>query len=277
VNHFQPSIDESQRGAIQTLVALLETRTGQQIAPNRFWRVETALKPMLRERGWARLDQVVDLLANDSDDQLATSVVDALLNQETSFFRDSGAIETLLDVVADMQPQRRARIWSAACSTGQEPLSIAMLFAERAAKTGLPEPEIVATDVSPAALSRARSGVYTQFEIQRGLAVRRMIDWFEAVGPDWIALPQLVRKISYRRHNLVTDEPPMGPFDVVLCRNVLLYLSADLRRRVFERLAQALRPGGLLMLGAGETAIGQTDRFIPSTRFKGLYESLGPR
>ncbi|MBY0520199.1 MAG: protein-glutamate O-methyltransferase CheR [Sphingomonas sp.] len=257
------------------LASLLESRTGQQIAANRTWRIETALKPVQRARGHATLDALVGELLDDPTNVIADMIVDALLNQESSFFRDAPVFDLIADAVAEMQATgltRRPRIWSAACSTGQEPLSLAMMFAEQAAKTGLPEPEIVATDVSEAAIARARAGRYSQFEVQRGLPVRRMIQWFEANGSDWVARPELVRKISFRRHNLVSDPAPIGRFDIVLCRNVLLYLSPVLRRRVFDLLAQVVRPGGLIVLGAGETVIGQSDDFVPSRRYRGLYE-----
>lgn len=266
---------ERHNDAITFLSALLEGRTGQQLAANRIWRVETALKPLLRSRGLNTLDQLVAQIGVSGNDPLTDAVVDALLNQETSFYRDTGAIELAADIVLTAGRARRARIWSAACSTGQEPLSLAMIFAEHCAASGQAEPDIVATDVSEAAIARAKTGLFTQFEIQRGLPVRRMIDWFEPQGNDWAAVQPLLRRISFRRHNLVTDPPPAGMFDLILCRNVLLYLSVDVRRDVFNLLASALRPDGLLMLGAGETVIGQTERFVPSQRHKGLYALTG--
>lgn len=267
--------------AMGVLTALLEARTGQQIAANRTWRIETALKPVLRTLDLSSLDALVLALAqDDADGAKAQLVVDALLNQETSFYRDAGVLEavvTAVDLLAEQGVTRRPRIWSAACSTGQEPLSLAILFAERAARLGCGEPEIVATDVSEAAINRARAGRYSQFEIQRGLPVRRMIEWFEAVDPEWIARADLVRRVTYRRQNLVSDPPPPGRFDVVLCRNVLLYLSPQLRREVLDRIASAIRPDGLLVLGAGETVIGYGDAFVPSLRVKGFYEPAGAR
>jgi chemotaxis protein methyltransferase CheR len=143
-----------------------------------------------------------------------------------------------------------------------------MMFAE---KLDDHMPEIVATDVSDAALSRAKAGRYTQFEIQRGLPIRRMMQWFDTVDGEWVAHPGLTRMVSFRRMNLVADPLPIGRFDVVLCRNVLLYFSLDLRRKVLARLAQVLRPDGVLVLGAGETVIGQTERFISDAENRGLY------
>jgi chemotaxis protein methyltransferase CheR len=265
-------------GAMNVIAALLESRTGQQIDANRAWRIETALKPVLRARGLDTLDQLVSKVLDGRAPELAEEVVDALLNQESFFFRDSQVFEMVADAAARIgrdNPGRRVRIWSAGCSTGQEPLSLAMLFSEQADRDKLPFPDIVATDVSEAALARAREGRYSQFEIQRGLAVRRMMMWFDTDGGDWVARPELVRQVQFRRQNLVIDAPPIGRFDIVLCRNVLLYLAAGLRRQVFETFAQVIRPGGLLVLGAGETVIGQTDAFKPSPDFRGFYEATG--
>lgn len=265
----------SSAAAMNLIAALLEQRTGQQIAANRAWRIETALKPVLRMHDLHTLDELVAKLIAARSGELSDMVVDALLNQETSFFRDAAVLDTVAEAAREMQmeqPHRRLRIWSAGCSTGQEPLSLAILFSEAAVSNpSTPFPEIVATDVSPSALTRARAGRFSQFEIQRGLSVRRMMSWFDSAGGDWAANPELVRKVQFRQQNLAGDPPPPGKFDIVLCRNVLLYFSGALRKQVFDTMAQAVRPGGLLVLGAGETVIGQTEEFCPSERFRGFY------
>ena len=259
----------------QVLTTLLEARTGQQLAAYRSWRLDVALKPLLKERGLQSLDQLVATLMTCADPRLDEQIVDALVNAETSFFRDAPVFDLVRDVVEQAETEgRRPRLWSAACATGQEPLSLAMLFAERAANGGPPAPEILATDVSEGALARARAARFTQFEVQRGLPIRRLLQWFEQVGDDWVARSELTRTIHYRRLNLVADAPPTGRFDLILCRNVLLYLAPEMKARVFASLASALRPGGLLVLGAGETVIGQTRQFEPSRRFRGLYEKI---
>ena len=237
-------------GAVADFISLLEARTGQQMGPNRNWRIETALKPLMRDTGHDTLEKLAAAIRADRAGPLAGRVVDEL-------------------PVSAVPDGRRARIWSAGCSTGQEPLSLAMLFAE---KLDAQMPEIIATDVSDAALNRARAGRYTQFEIQRGLPIRRMMQWFDSVDGDWVANPGLTRMVAFRKMNLVADALPIGRFDVILCRNVLLYFSLDIRRAVLGRLAQVLRPDGVLVLGAGETVIGQTDAFRPSQRYRGLYE-----
>lgn len=260
----------SSQGSAGVLATLLEARTGQQLASDRAWRIDTTLKPLLRERGLDDLDDLVRELLSGEDGALADRIVDMLLNQETSFFRDGAVFDAVGDALAEVTSGKRARIWSAGCSTGQEPLSLAMLLAERGIDF-----EMLATDVSEGALARARQGRYTQFEIQRGLPIRRMMRWFDPVDSDWQAKPELMRGLQFRRANLVADPRPAGRYDLVLCRNVLLYLAPAQRSAVLDRLAAALKPGGLLLLGAGETVIGQTEALIPSARHRGLYEAPG--
>jgi len=273
-----PALPTHSKGVMAALNTLLEMRTGQQLAANREWRIETALKPLLRDLNLATLDDLVSAIQRFPE--VADQTVDALLNQESSFFRDAAVIEMVAEAVATIRAEqdgRRIRIWSAGCSVGQEPLSLAMLFAEQESQNETLPPDIVASDVSEAALVRARAGRYSHFEIQRGLPVRRMMRWFDQQGEDWVAKPELVRRIAFRRLNLIADPLPVGRFDVILCRNVLLYLPPELRRRVLDRFATVIRPGGLLVLGAGETVIGQTEAFRPSPRYRGLYEAVPPR
>ena len=274
---LSPAPQRRAAGATSVFASLLESRTGQQLDANREWRIETALKPVLRERGLDTLEQLAGELLAARDRTVANQIIDALLNQETSFFRDAAVLDMVAGAVNALQTpdlNRRVRIWSAGCSSGQEPLSLAMLFAEQ---PGGEEriPEIVATDISDASVARGRAGRFSQFEIQRGLSVRRMMRWFETVGEDWVASSELVRRVQFRQLNLVDDPLPIGRFDVILCRNVLLYFSPAMRRHVFARLAEVMRPGGLLVLGAGETVIGQTDAFRPSPTYRGLYEPTG--
>lgn len=264
--------------ALPVFTELLQRRTGQMITANRAWRIETALEPVLRERRLATMEQLAAEIAAGEDPRVADQVIDALLNQESSFFRDVAVIDTVGEAVRSMRaanPARTVRLWSAGCSSGQEPLSLAMLFAEQVDADGGRLPEIIATDVSEAAITRAKNGIFTQFEIQRGLSVRRMVRWFEANGADWIARPELIRRVAFRRMNLILDPLPAGRFDIILCRNVLMYLSPALRQEVLPRLAAILRPEGLLVLGAGETVIGQSDAFRPSRTYRGLYEPSG--
>jgi chemotaxis protein methyltransferase CheR len=262
------------RTALRHLAGLLEQRTGQQIGPNRLWRIETVLKSLMRERGIANLDALVAELSLNRDVMLASEVVEALLNNETFFFRDAqafdlvrnGALEALRQARASA---RRISIWCAGCSTGQEAYSLAMIFADARAKWEGWSIDITATDVSEAAIEKARAGYYSQFEIQRGLPVSSMLKWFDQVGEEWRVKRDLARYLRFRRHNVLMAQT--GSFDLILCRNVLLYFSPERRREAFDRLSVSLAPDGYLMLGAGETVIGQTDAFASAPELRGLY------
>lgn len=265
------SIDKA---ALRYLATLLEARTGQQIGPNRLWRVETVLKALMRERAIAGLDALVAALGAGGDPGLATEVVEALLNNETFFFRDAQAFDLLRNGALEAlrlarASTRRLSIWCAGCSTGQEAYSLAMIFADARAKWDGWSIDITATDVSEAAIQKARAGFYSQFEIQRGLPVSAMLKWFDQVGQDWRVKRELARYLRFRRHNVLMAQT--GTFDLILCRNVLLYFSPERRREAFDRLASSLAPDGYLMLGAGETVIGQTDAFVSAPELRGLY------
>jgi chemotaxis protein methyltransferase CheR len=260
--------------AIRILGGLLEARTGQQLIAGRQWRVETALKPVARELGLEGIDALVAQLVASRDDKLATRVVEALLNNETSFFRDRGVYDLLGGAALDRLrmargDSRKLRIWSAGCSTGQEAYSLAIMLRDAEAHWARWSVDIAATDVSDVAVARARRGRYTQFEIQRGLPVRTMLRWFQQDGEEWVVDARLRRMIRFSSHSLL--DPPPGQFDVILCRNVLMYFAPPVRRAVFDRLHQALAPDGVLMLGAGETVIGQTTKFAADTALRGLY------
>jgi chemotaxis protein methyltransferase CheR len=260
--------------ALRYLATLLEQRTGQQIGPNRLWRVETVLKSLIKDKGIADLGALVGALGSGRDPNLANEVVEALLNNETFFFRDAQTFEQLRGGVletlrAARALSRRLSIWCAGCSTGQEAYSLAMMFADDPARWGDWTVDITATDVSDAAIEKARAGFYSQFEIQRGLPVSAMLRWFEQVGEDWRVKRGLTRYLRFRRHNLLMAQT--GRFDLILCRNVLLYFSPERRREAFDRIAASLVPDGYLMLGAGETVIGQTDAFISAPELRGFY------
>ena len=265
-------------GASQRILAsLLETRTGQQLTFSRRWRIDTALSSIMRERGFDSIDQLVARLVSGRDPSLTEAVIEALLNNETFFFRDRLPFDLLFGgPIKRLETERiRARklaIWCAGCSTGQEAYSLAMTFLEESIRWQGWTIEIVGTDLSRSAVERARNGKYSQFEVQRGLPVVQMIRWFDEVGnQEWQVKPALRDAVRFQTGNITEPPPRPGKFDVVLCRNVLLYFSPEMRRLAFTRLAQAIAPEGTLMLGAGETVIGQTDRFVSDPETRGLY------
>ena len=261
------------------LAGLLEARTGQQLTMSRRWRIETALAALLRERGIPTLDELITILVMGREPSLATEVVEALLNNETYFFRDRTPFDLLgkatLPKLIQRRQSKRLRIWSAGCSTGQEAYSLAMLFAEDPLRWAGWTIDILGTDVSESAVRRAREGVYSQFEVQRGLGINQMIRWFEESDDGWRAVEPLRRMVRFQVQNLLEPPPHPGLFDIVLCRNVLLYLNAERRGLIFDRIAGAMEPDGWLMLGAGETVIGQTRQFEADPEARGLYRPVG--
>jgi chemotaxis protein methyltransferase CheR len=263
------------------LAGLLEARTGQQLTNSRRWRIETALASILRERAISTIDELITRLVMGNEPALAANVVEALLNNETYFFRDRNpfdllAVEALPALAAKRHASRRLRIWSAGCSTGQEAYSLAMIFAADPVRWSGWTIDILATDVSSSVIDRARAGVYTQFEVQRGLGVKEMMRWFGEDDDGWRIADSLRRDIRFQVHNILEPAPSPGQFDIVLCRNVLLYLSLDRRRQAFDRLAAAMAPDAWLMLGAGETVIGQTERLAADRERRGLYQLAQP-
>jgi chemotaxis protein methyltransferase CheR len=262
------------------LAGLLEARTGQQLTMSRRWRLETALSALLRERGISTLDELITILVMGKEPNLSQRVVEALLNNETYFFRDRSpfdllALHALPELAQRRKDQKKLKIWSAGCSTGQEVYSLAMLFAEQPDAWRGWTIDILGTDVSTGCIDRARSGAYTQFEVQRGLGINQMIRWFEEAPDGWRAVELLRKPVRFQVHNLLEMPPHPGGFDIVLCRNVLLYLSAEKRMLAFERLAGAMADDGWLMLGAGETVIGQTSKLGADLKARGLYRLTG--
>jgi chemotaxis protein methyltransferase CheR len=262
------------------LAGLLEARTGQQLTMSRRWRIETALAALLRERGIATLDELITILVMGKEPSLSERVVEALLNNETYFFRDRAPFDLLQrhalpELAQSRQKSRRLRIWSSGCSTGQEAYSLAILFAEEPEKWRGWTIDILGTDVSTACVERARRGIYSQFEVQRGLGINQMIKWFEECADGWRAVEDVRRSLRFQVHNLLEPPPHPGGFDIVLCRNVMLYLNPDKKALAFERLATSMAEDGWLMLGAGETVIGQTSKLGADVTARGLYRLVG--
>lgn len=268
---------ELSRPAIDVVSRLLNQRTGQQFESNRHWRMASALAAPLRQRGIASSEMLIHRLSQDK--VLAQDVVEALLNNETYFFRDGAVFEqiatrVLPGLVQRRQDQRSLAIWSAGCSTGQEALSLAMLVAEQRHRLAGWSIDILGTDVSAAAIAAARRGVFTQFEIQRGLGVGRMLASFESRADGWHAADWLKQMVRFEMQNLLDGPPAVERFDLILCRNVLLYFDQATRQRAFANLARALAPGGLLVLGGGETILGQTDRLVADRDNPGFYRHV---
>ncbi|MGZ8999081.1 MAG: CheR family methyltransferase [Allosphingosinicella sp.] len=260
----------------RVLASMLEARTGQQLSLSRRWRIDTALASIIREHGFASMDQLVSRVMSAQAPALTDQVIEALLNNETYFFRDKLPFDLLFGgplqrLERARSAQRRLSIWCAGCSTGQEAYSLAMSFAEEKARWHGWKIDIVGTDLSRSAIERARTGSYSQFEVQRGLPVVQMIRWFEEEKGAWQVSRTLKDMVRFEIRNMVEPPPHPGKFDIILCRNILLYFTPDMRRLAFGRLAEAAATDGTLMLGAGETVLGQTDRFTSDPDHRGLY------
>jgi chemotaxis protein methyltransferase CheR len=275
-------MDQS-NNALGIVAGLLETRTGQKLTADRAWRVGTALSGVLRANGLETLEDLADRLSKPNQGELAQRVVEALLNNETYFFRDRAMFDQLTGNVLPELAQRRGvmkrlSIWSVGCSTGQEAYSLAMLFAEQRARWRDWTIDILGTDVAGAVIAAAREGNFSQFQIQRGLGVAQMVTFFEENRTGWRANDLLRSMVRFETHNLLDTPPDPGRFDLILCRNVLLYFDRPTRTRAFDRLAAALAPDGRLMLGAGETTVGQTELLAPEKGATGFHHlALGGR
>ncbi len=237
---------------------LVGRRSAIRLEPGKEYLVESRLGPIARERQLGLDEYVRRLRAGAPEDELAV-VVEAMTTNETSWFRDVAPFAALsahiLPLLRAAGATDRVRVWSAACSTGQEPYSILMALAD----APLPV-EVVATDLNEQVLARAREGQYSQLEVNRGLPAAVLVRHFERVGAHWRVRADLRNRVQFRRHNLM-DAPPPGPFDLVFLRNVLIYFDLPTKRAVLDRVARALRPGGFVVLGAAETTLGVHDGF----------------
>ncbi len=266
----------------QIIADLLTAHTGQQLTESRRWRVATALSGVFRENGISNIDQLVCMLDAPSrragDQDLSIDVVEALLNNETYFYRDKPTFDQIPDDILPELAKRRAHtrrisIWCAGCSTGQEVHSLAMLFEDQKDKWSGWTIDILGTDVSHRAIRAARNGLYSQFEVQRGLGVAQMLRHFDETPDGW-QIRDHVRSITrFQQHNILTPPPGRQKFDLVLCRNVLLYFDREKRASAFQRLVSAMTHDGFLMLGAGETAIGHTKDLVPSEKRISIFQN----
>jgi chemotaxis protein methyltransferase CheR len=239
---------------LEFLCALVRVRSGLVLTGERGFFAETRLSPLARREGAVSVSDLVQRVKTAGDDRLLRAVVEAMLIQETSFFRDRTVFRALQDqILPSLAAARggRVRVWSAGCGSGQEAYSLAMM-AEDAAT--LAEPDIFASDLSTAALEKAESGLYTHFEVQRGLPIRSLLRHFEPAGDAWRILPDIRQKVRWRRLNLVDQFTVGEPFDLILCRNVIDGFAPTAKAKAIEGLMQALAPDGWLVLGAHEVA-----------------------
>jgi chemotaxis protein methyltransferase CheR len=257
-------------GDLEFVCALVRVRSGLVLTGERGFFAETRLSPLARREGVSSVTELVQRLKTGGDERLLRAVVEAMLIQDTAFFRDRAVFRALQDDVLPTLAASRGRalrVWSAGCASGQEPFSLAMTA--DAAPVPL-ELDIFASDLSSAALEKAESGLYTHFEVQRGLPIRSLLRYFEPVDDAWRIVPKLRQTIRWRRLNLVDDFSVGSPFDLILCRNVLEGLETTIKAKVVAGLTRALAPGGLLLLGCREAP----PAGYQAAGVAGLYRSL---
>ncbi|MEO9189805.1 MAG: protein-glutamate O-methyltransferase CheR [Acetobacteraceae bacterium] len=266
-------------GTFQVFADLLRARSGLVIGPDKLYLLETRLAPIVRRENLRDLAALAFRLRAPATEALEREVVEAMTTNESFFFRDerpfshfrTKALPRLLDARPRGVP---IRIWSAAASSGQEVYSLAMILAESTARD---RPlDILGTDIAREQLARARQGLYTQFEVQRGLSIQMLMKHFRKEdGGNWRIAAPLRAMVRFREWNLLADPAPLGRFDVVFCRNVLIYFDQPTRARVLDAIARQMPDDGLLYLGGAETVLGVTSRFVPVPEERGVYAKAG--
>jgi chemotaxis protein methyltransferase CheR len=255
---------------------ILKERSGLVLSADKQYLVESRLLPVARRAGLGSLSELVKQLRERAAQPLIVEVIEAMMTNESFFFRDKIPFEHFRDtmipaLLAARSGQRRIRIWCAAASTGQEPYSLAMCLKEIAGKVEGWRIDILATDLSTEVLEKAKAGIYSQFEVQRGLPIQLLVKYFTQIGETWQIAPDIRAMVQFRQLNLLSELSNLGAFDIVLCRNVLIYFDQDTKVSVLERIARLVEPDGYLILGAAETVVGLTDSFRPVPDRRGLY------
>jgi len=255
---------------------VLKERSGLVLSSDKQYLVESRLLPIVRKSGLTTLAELVQRLKAPAAEPLIVEVVEAMTTNESFFFRDKIPFDHFREAImpallSARAGQRRIRIWCAAASTGQEPYSLAMCLKEMAGQIAGWRIDIIATDLSTEVLEKAKAGVYSQFEVQRGLPIQLLLKYFTQIGETWQISPEIRGMVQYRPFNLLGDFGQLGTFDAVYCRNVLIYFDQPTKVDVLERIARLLEPDGFLVLGAAETVVGLTEAFKPLPERRGLY------
>ncbi len=255
---------------------LLKERSGLDLSADKQYLVESRLVPLARKVGLSGISELVQKMKSGSAEAVTSDVVEAMTTNETFFFRDKTPFDHLKDTMLPALLQARAarrtlRIWCAASSTGQEPYSIAMCLKELGAALAGWKVDIVATDLSQGVLEKSKAGIFSQFEVQRGLPIQLLVKYFTQVGDMWQLNADIRAMVQHRQLNLLQDFTHLGSFDIIFCRNVLIYFDQDTKVAIFERLARVIEGDGFLVLGAAESVVGISDVFKPYPERRGLY------
>lgn len=255
---------------------LLKARSGLVLAPEKHYLVESRLMPIARKHSLFNLTGLIAKLKGPDAEALIVEVVEAMTTNESFFFRDKLPFEQFRDTVlpalmAAREGSRRIRVWCAAASTGQEPYSLAISLKEMGKELKGWRFEILATDLSNEVLEKAKAGIYTQFEVQRGLPALMLIKYFSQIGEMWQIAPEIRGMVKFMPLNLLDDFTHLGRFDLVFCRNVLIYFDQATKSAVLDRMADVTERDGYLVLGGAETVVGLTSRFKLIADKRGLY------
>lgn len=258
------------------IAGLLKRESGLIFTAEKLYLLESRLAPIVRARSLKGIDAVIALLMTGRDLTLQREVVEAMTTNETFFFRDVKPFDqfrtvTLPQLIQSRADRKRIRIWSAASSTGQEPYTLAMIIRDFEAKLAGWNIEIIATDLSTEALGKARAGIYSSFEVQRGLPVNFLIKYFKQQGDQWQISDLLRNMVTYRTFNLLGSYAGLGQFDLVFCRNVLIYFDLETKGKVLGNIASVMAPDATLYLGGAETVVGVSSAFTPVPSQRGLY------
>jgi chemotaxis protein methyltransferase CheR len=263
----------------ELVAQLCASRAGLKVDPEKIYLLESRLTPVARREGYASLADMMQALRVKREDRLIWGIVESMITPETSFFRDPESFEVfseeVLPTVAKQREGGTLRIWSACCGAGQEIYSVAMTIEEERGRLGDVSVELFGSDLSARALEKAQSGLYTQFEVQRGLPIRRLVRHFEKNGEMWAPSSRLRQMIRWRRVNLASDFSAVGKFDVIFCRGVLQTLVEPARVRAVEQLALALEPGGFLFVDPEDTLAGFGETVQSTDGRPGLF-SVNP-
>ncbi len=258
------------------LSQLVNKRSGLVLAEDKAYLLESRLMPVARKRGMKGLEDLISTIRTSEEEGLLREVTEAMTTNESFFFRDIKPFDTFRDVILpDLLENRAAkksfRIWCAAASSGQEPYSLAMVMKEQAAKLTGWTYEIVATDISTEMLAKAEKGIYSQFEVQRGLPIQMLLKYFKKANDVWEIDPSLRDMVTFKEFNLLNDPKALGAFDVVFCRNVLIYFDQPTKTRILDWSSRMIPADGRLFLGGAETVQGITDKFKPVPGQRGVY------
>ena len=254
---------------------LLKDHSGLDLSADKQYLIESRLLPLSRKCGVPGIGDLVQKMKGGSSTIIA-QVVEAMTTNETFFFRDKIPFDHLREAIIAAMAQARAarralRIWCAASSTGQEPYSIAMCLKEAGPLLSGWRTEIVATDLSQAVLEKSKAGVFSQFEVQRGLPIQLLVKYFTQNGELWQISSELRAMVQHRQLNLLQDFSHLGVFDIIFCRNVLIYFDQNTKVSIFERMSRMMESDGVLALGAAESVVGITNTFKPYPDRRGLY------